>query len=248
MGQIAYFGSTGEIVEAFSASDAEWEAICTTPKGQLLMPRSKWPAVAKTSIRGLRFFSHHSGYPGKLPAPESYVHTRLKIEVARTLRELGYAASVEVPGNTPGGEEWVADVLAINSDGNKVAFEIQFSSQHLSDFRARTDRYTESGVRVCWLMPEKPVVWRITKALAYENMDYYKVHKTFISDCEKIIPFALSIKGKNDYPDPLPPIRFGRGQHMKRLTLVDALQGMMIGRPKWEMPDWKWEVSDTLNT
>jgi hypothetical protein len=34
----------------------------------------------------------------------------------------------------------------------------------------------------------------------------------------------------------------------KNFATEPALQGMMIGKPKWEMPDWKWEVSDTLNT
>lgn len=61
MGQIAYRADNGEIVEAFSLSDLDWEEICSSPAGTLLMPRTDWPAVPKTSIGGLRFFSHHAG-------------------------------------------------------------------------------------------------------------------------------------------------------------------------------------------
>lgn len=244
MGQIAYDASTGATIEAFSATDAEWNAYCALPKGALVMPLTRWPAVAKTSIKGLRFFAHYSGYPGVLPTPESYNHTRLKIDVVRMLRALGFVANVEVPGATPTGEAWIADVLAEDREGGKVAFEIQFSSQHLKDFRARTDRYKRSGVRVCWIMPEKPVAWRITKAIINENVDYYRAHGRMVADCEEIIPFVHPIVGKEEYPDPLPLIRFGRMQHLKRLSLAEAVHGMMIGRPYFEFPDWKWEISD----
>lgn len=244
MGQIAYDASTGAALEAFSVTDAEWSALCALPKGAMTMPLTRWPAVAKTSIKGLRFFAHYSGYPGVLPTPESYNHTRLKIDVVRMLRALGYVANVEVPGSTPAGEAWVADVLAEDREGGLVAFEIQFSSQHLKDFRARTERYKRSNVRVCWIMPEKPVAWRITKAIINENVDYYRAHGRMVADCEEIIPFVHPIVGKDDYPDPLPSIRFGRGHHLKHLSLAETVHGMMVGRPTWEMPDWKWEMTD----
>jgi hypothetical protein len=240
MGQIAYAASTGEIIEAFSDDDDSWAALCAAPKGAILMPRTNWPAVAKTSIRGLRFFAHHSGYPGTLPAPESYNHTRLKIDIAMALRSLGFNANVEVPGAAPDGAEWVADVLAEAHDGSKVAFEIQFSSQHRDQFRKRSERYVKSDIRVCWFMPEKPVALRITKALAYQNLAYYKQHKEFLVDCEEIVPFTLGIEGKTNYPDPLPPVRFGRGRYRNQLTLNEAVAGMMIGMPRWELPDWNW--------
>ncbi len=76
MGQIAYYVSNGEMVEAFSVTDIEWDAICPAPKGMLLMPRTRWPAVAKTSIRGLRFFAQRPGYPERLPVPESHTHVQ----------------------------------------------------------------------------------------------------------------------------------------------------------------------------
>ncbi len=244
MGQIAYDPVTGATVEAFTATDAQWTAISGLPRGALVMPLTRWPAVAKTSIRGLRFFAHYSGYPGTLPTPESYNHTRLKIDVVRSLRALGYVANVEVPGSSPIGELWIADVLAEEPGGAKVAFEIQFSSQHLKDFRARTERYQRSGIRVCWIMPERPVAHRIGKAILQENKEYFRTHGVFVVDCAEIIPFTVAIVGKDEYPEPLPLVRFGRGHHIQRLSLAEAVHGMMIGRPTWEMPDWKWEQSD----
>lgn len=244
MGQIAYDPITGAALEAFSATDAEWNAACALPKGAMVMPLTGWPAVAKTSQKGLRFFAHYSGYPGVLPTPESYNHTRLKIDVVRMLRAFGYVANVEVPGSSPTGEAWIADVLADDGQGGKVAFEIQFSSQHLKDFRARTERYTRSNVRVCWIMPEKPVAWRIAKSIAQENKDYYRAHGKFVVDCAEIIPFTIPIIGKDEYPDPLPRLRIGRGQYLQQLSLAEVVHGMMVGRPHFEMPDWKWDISD----
>ncbi|MBY3215944.1 hypothetical protein HFO21_16510 [Rhizobium laguerreae] len=238
MGQVAYTVATGSPIEAFSTSDEQWAVLRDAPRGSLLMPKSRWPACAKTSIRGLRFFAHHPGYTGVLPAPESYAHTRLKVDIVKTLRALGFNAHVEVSGRSADGEEWVADVLADNHDGSKVAFEIQFSSQHLDDFRLRTARYARSGVRVCWFMPERPVNWRITKAIAYENATHYRATGHIISLCEQIISFSFDIKGKNDYPEDLPPIRIGYGNRM--LTLTEAVAGMMAGMPRWKSPQWQW--------
>jgi len=241
MGQLAYEASTGREVEAFSTTDSEWAQICAAQKGAFLMPRSAWPAVAKTSIRGLRFFSHYPGYPGTLPAPESYAHTRLKIDIVRALRAQGFTANLEVHGTAPEGDDWVADVLALSADGSRVAFEVQLSSQHLGDFRSRSDRYARSNVRVCWFISEKPVAWRLTKALCYENREYSRLHGHLVGDCKEIVPFAIQLEGKADYPDPLPNVRFGRGPHLQRLTLPQAVTGMMSGRPTWKMPDWTWE-------
>lgn len=240
MGQIACEISTGRELEAFSTTDAEWAAICAAPKGAFRMPGTQWPAVGKTSIRGLRFFAHYAGYDGTLPSAESYAHTRLKIDVVKSLRAQGFTANLEVRGETPEGDEWIADVLALNADGSKVAFEIQLSSQHLSDFRARSDKYARSNVRVCWIMSERPVAHRLTKALWYDNIDYYRAHGEVISDCETIIPFSITLENKSDYPSPLPFLRFGRGRNLQLLSLSDAVGGMMLGRPKWSVPDWIW--------
>ncbi|WP_107675013.1 hypothetical protein [Agrobacterium sp. LAD9] len=240
MGQIAYLAATGEMIEAFSVTDTVWDALCKLPKGSMTMPRTNWPATAKTSIKGLRFFSHYPGFPGGLPKPESYAHTRLKIDVVRSLRSMGFKANIEVAGASSLGEEWVADVLAENVDGSRIAFEIQLSSQHLRDFLRRTDRYERSGVKVCWIIEDRVVSWRLTKAIANANIAYYHEHKEFLADCAEILPFRVQLENKDTYPDPRPRLHFGRASYHKAMEFDEALAGVMLGIPKWEIPEWKW--------
>jgi hypothetical protein len=192
MGQIALCAQTGASFEAFSLTDLDWNSLSGRPKGSLIMPVTGWPAIPKTSIRGLRFFAHAPGYPGKLPTPESYAHTRLKIDVVKAAREAGLRADIEVPGKASDGAEWIADVLVTNVDGKMTAFEIQLSSQHLKDFRARTNRYMRSGVNCCWITSFKPAHTRLSKAIAYEHMDYYHSHGEFQSDVEELLGLPLS--------------------------------------------------------
>lgn len=238
MGQVAYLTSTGEVLEAFSVTDAAWAQLCQLPRGAMVMPRSHWPATAKTSINGLRFFSHYPGYPGTLPTPESYAHTRLKIDLVRTLRSLGYSAAVEVAGKTPDGEEWVADVLG-TANGDRIAFEVQLSSQHLRDFQRRTQRYSQSGVRTVWIVATTPIFDRYTKAVVKANIDYYRRTGEFLADLPEILPFYIDVPDKNAYPV-RPSLRFGRGKFQTCMEMEEAVAGIMQSVPRWQFPDWKW--------
>lgn len=240
MGQLAYDRKTGQIVEAFSLSDEAWAISCAAPRGTLLMPVSSWPAVPKTSIRGLRFFAHHPGFTGILPKPESYAHTRLKIDVVKVARALGYHAEMEVCGSDPDGAEWRADVLVTSPEGRRTAFEIQLSSQHLCDFRARTERYQRSSIECCWLISEKPVGTRLSKALVHENKNYYQTHGEFQSDAEDLMLLGVQLMNKETYPDEPPHLRFSRGPEMHRLPIPVAIQGIMTGIPQWRRPRWHW--------
>lgn len=204
------------------------------------MPVSSWPAVPKTSIRGLRFFAHHPGYTGILPKPESFAHTRLKIDVVKAVRALGFHAEIEVSGRDPDGAEWRADVLVTSSEGRRTAFEIQLSSQHLRDFRYRTERYRRSSVECCWIISNQPVDTRLSKALVYENIDYYKNHGEFQADAEDLLLLGVQLSDKNAYPDAPPTLRFGRGAEIRRLPMQEALQGVLTGIPQWYRPNWYW--------
>lgn len=240
MGQIAINSGTGEIVEAFSISDGVWQTLCEAPRGTLLMPRSRWPAVPKTSIRGIRYFAHYPGYTGVLPKPESYAHIRLKIDIVRIARALGYEAELEAAGRTPEGSEWIADVLVSKPTGEKYAFEVQLSSQHLRDFRARTRRYRHSNVNCCWIVSNKPVDLRLVKALSHENMDYYREHGEFLCDDEELLLFGVELKDKDSYPADTPQLRFSRGREMRKMPMDEAVHGVLLGFPKWHRPSWHW--------
>lgn len=243
MGQIAYHASAGLTAEAFSATDAEWAAICAAPRGTWLMPRSAWPAVPKTSIRGLRFFAHQPGYSGILSKPESYAHTRLKIDIVKAARALGYRAELEVAGNDPDGSEWIADALVYGAEG-RIAFEVQLSSQHLRDFRARTQRYRNSEVRCCWIVSDIPVGARLSKAIAYENMDYYRANGDFQADLEDLLLFGVPLERKDTYPTERPTLRFSRGRQIRHMKMEEAIEGVLKGYPRWERPSWHWKSSD----
>lgn len=240
MGQTAFCANTGEIIEAFSLTDLEWELISCKPIGSLVMPRTGWPAVPKVSIRGLRFFAHAPGYPEKLPTPESYAHTRLKIDVLTAARNIGLFASIESPGESQDGESWVADVLVTGNDGSRTAFEVQLSSQHLNDYRMRTMRYQKSGVRCCWILSCSPAAKRLTKAVTYENIDYYKVHGEFKSDLAELLTMSVAIDDKSSYPDEAPVLRFGRGEYHRELTLLEAVHGVIQEVPQFHEPYWIW--------
>jgi hypothetical protein len=246
VGQIAYKANTGELVEAFSLTEVEWEALSSSSKGTLRMPRSDWPAIPKTSIRGLRFFAHHPGYPGKLPKPESYAHTRLKIDTVKAARALGYQANVEVAGSAPDGTQWIADTLITHSNGKRIAFEVQLSSQHLRDFRLRTEKYRQSSVECCWIVAEKPVGSRLSKALAADNIEYYRAHGEFQADAEDLLLFGVQLANKDAYPEKPPPLRFGRGPEMRRMPILEAIDGVIKGLTYWRQPVWHWD--DRLDT
>ncbi|NIJ64305.1 hypothetical protein FHR20_001236 [Sphingomonas leidyi] len=242
MGQIAYHATSGIMAEAFSITDAEWNGMRAAPRGTWLMPRTDWPAVPKTSIRGLHFFAHHPGYSGILPKPESYAHTRLKIDIVKAARNLGYRAELEVAGCDSEGAEWIADVLVTLGDGKRMAFEVQLSSQHLRDFRARTERYQRSDVRCCWVISNKPVDTRLSKAIRYENADFYRAHGEIQSDVEELIILGVGLEGKDSYPDERPQLRFSRGKQIRRMEMEEAVDGVLRGLPRWERPNWHWNT------
>lgn len=240
MGQIAYRADTGAAVEAFSVSDAEWAVLCAEPRGAIVMPRSAWPAVPKTSIRGLRFFAHHPGYTGILPKPESFAHTRLKIDMVKAARAAGYDAELEVFGSDPDGNEWIADILLTATSGQRTAFEIQLSSQHLRDFRFRTQRYLRSGIRCCWVISNTPVDRRLSRALVNENADFYREHGEFQADAEDLMLLGVHLEGKDTYPVDRPIIRFSRGREVRMMQMEEAIAGVVAGIPQWQTPSWHW--------
>ena len=247
MGQIALKAETGELIEAFSVNDAEWQEICSASSGTLLMPLSNWPAVPKTSIRGLRFFAHHPGYTGSLPKPESYAHTRLKIDIVKAARSLGYQADVEVAGKAPEGDLWIADTLITQKNGKRTVFEVQLSSQHLSHFRLRTERYLRSSVDCAWIVSENPVGSRLAKALTQENIGYYRAHGEFQADDDNLVLFGVLLPSKHEYPDAPPSLRFGRGKEIRRLSFPEAIDGLLKGKPHWRQPEWCWQDIPVTN-
>ncbi|WP_455753257.1 competence protein CoiA family protein [Streptomyces coeruleorubidus] len=79
---------------------------------------------------------------------ESIEHHLLKLELANAARAAGFLAEYEVVG--PDGT-WRADVMATSVDGTRrVALEAQLSPIIPDEICARTNKYEQNGVAVCW--------------------------------------------------------------------------------------------------
>lgn len=142
--------ATGAVVESFSVSDAEWNAM-RADKGAFLMRRSGKVAVLRENRHGTRWFQSKPGDRDPDYKPESPAHEMTKIWIVRSLRAAGYKATAEQFGVSPEGERWEADAFVDLGD-KRIAIEVQMSPQTLADYLYRTQRYRRSGVKVIWLV------------------------------------------------------------------------------------------------
>ncbi|MCO1575141.1 hypothetical protein M8C13_05130 [Crossiella sp. SN42] len=138
-----------------------WEQVHKArPRVALTCPDCGHGVHAKVSPRprSLRFFAHNPGRPTECAWDnESLEHHLLKLELATTIRALGWHAELEV--RAPDGR-WRADVLSSAHDGTgRVAWEVQLSPISGEDIAARTGRYAEDGIAVCWVGVAGGVSW-----------------------------------------------------------------------------------------
>ena len=137
---------------AFDFDAAGWEQLKASNRADasLIMTCCQARAVPKVSKLGTRFFAHHQS-GDCTSTPETAEHLWAKTIVCQTARAVGWTADTEVRGQTPAGEDWVADVLATKGSA-KVAIEIQWSRQGTDETKRRQRRYADSGVRALWLL------------------------------------------------------------------------------------------------
>jgi competence CoiA-like predicted nuclease len=137
------------MVNALSMTATEWDTLQRTyAVGELLMPCCNGAAIPKVSPNGHPHFAHASGACSA--SEESQWHQAAKHTVRATLESLGCVATVEEPGQGTAGR-WQADVWG-ERGATRIAVEIQHSYQHLRDYRARQQKYTEAGIRTLWLL------------------------------------------------------------------------------------------------
>ncbi len=120
----------------------------------LACPECAWGLHPKVSRYGVRFFCHDPGRPPSCElSNESWEHHMLKLEMAAAIRAAGWYATLEVPAEDG---SWRADVMASSVDGSqRMAWEAQLSAITLDNIAARTDRYVNEGIRVCWVSPHE---------------------------------------------------------------------------------------------
>ena len=136
----------GNDILAFQCDETEWKKL---KESYLTMPCCGLRAIPKKSKLGNYFFAHHRR--GECTsAPESAEHIYLKTLIAKLAIEHGYEVITEKPGQTPDGEEWIADVFCQKGKA-KIAIEAQWSHQSDDEYIRRQKKYEASGVRAAWL-------------------------------------------------------------------------------------------------
>lgn len=146
----------GRPVDAAAIPSWDWEGLKQAAQlGDFVMPCCMAPAVLKTSINGLPFFAHLSDEC--VTAPETKWHKAGKTAVLASLSALGIEGREEIPGQSPSGDKWEADVL-FSSGGRTIVIELQRSYQHFRDFTRRQERYTASAVECYWLVRKETFI------------------------------------------------------------------------------------------
>lgn len=146
-------GEVGQIM-SFKLSRNEWSELSSINKTRhhLKMDCCDSRAILKRSKYGTQFFAH--GERGECRStPKSAEHMLVQEVIAKAIEASGWAANVEF--RHPCGE-WIADVFA-ERDGQKIAFEVQLSPQHIEETQRRHERYMKDGIRCVWLLPLKKI-------------------------------------------------------------------------------------------
>ncbi len=146
--------TTQVIVMAPFLTDSDWttlQAAVQSGAEQLTLTCCGGGAYLRTSPRGLRHFAHLPNATVCATAKrETIEHLRAKAEIAWACQAHGYAVTLEYPYG-----DWRADVYA-EKDGDRRAFEVQWSAQTLAETERRHVRYQRDGVRDCWFFRTLP--------------------------------------------------------------------------------------------
>jgi hypothetical protein len=146
----------GERVDATKHSTESWSALKESKdRERLVMPLCGIRAIPKSRGSHTRFFAHHSVAECNLEhGGETKQHLAMKEALAGCVDAVpGWHAVVEFAHPS---REWIVDVLAESDDRRqRVAFEVQLSSQSPENYFRRTDRYFQSGIFPVWLVPRR---------------------------------------------------------------------------------------------
>lgn len=141
--------SAGEPVYPEKFSETEWLALKDSYQvGDFLMPCCTSPAVPKTSINGIQFFSHLADECKT--SPESQWHIATKDKVVRGLSQLGITAHLEHP--THGSSGRIKSDVFFKWGERKIAIEVQHSYQTLNEYLRRQKKYDSEGIENYWLI------------------------------------------------------------------------------------------------
>lgn len=194
-------------------------------------------AIPKTSKLGTKFFAHKTDACGT--EGESTEHLRCKELIVEGAKNSNWSAFPEEAGNDKHGNSWVADVLCTNNE-NKIAFEVQLASQTFDEYKRRTERYNNSGVKCLWLIKrkrrhpiaEQMILDRIKSTNRNDVLGHHPdredmpVFQVDVSDINKIMVFFPWHHGKGPYHVPL----------------VEFINGFLNGRITFSEGRWYWSA------
>jgi len=224
--------SSNERLISFDYTVDEWDEL----KGNyvdlgLHMKCCGAPAIPKTSKLGTQFFSHKTDACGE--GKESIEHIRCKELIVLGGRAAGWQANPEESGEDGGQNAWIADVLCVK-DVSKIAFEVQLASQTFPEYKRRTERYNNSGVRCLWLIrrkrrhpiAEQMILDRINTTNRNDVLGHHPdredmpVFQVDVSDLDNISVFFPWHHGKGPYQIPLED--FSRGVLSGQMSFLDG--------------------------
>ncbi len=199
--------SSGENINAFEYDSTAWLQLKAEYQAMgLRMPCCEANAIPKTSRRGTAFFAH-ARKGDCTTAPESDEHLYCKYIVAKAVQLAGWRAITEYNGQTPEGEEWIADVLC-EKGASRIALEIQMSQQTDEETQYRQERYRKAGVRGAWFLSSA-------------------IRREPIADNRDVPAFRLAPVSLDRRPELLD----------FQVPLDEFVVGMLTGRLRWVIPE-----------
>lgn len=138
--------------ELYILEDGQANAVRARVRQELRCPFQDCPRPDFTTVSrsgGRDGFRHLAG--AQRHSPESVNHIQGKAVLARHLSELFGPGSVSVESAVDTQRSRVADVLLTLPTAQRVAFEIQYSSLTVAEWRARHDSYRAAGIVDVWL-------------------------------------------------------------------------------------------------
>ncbi|MCW5602598.1 competence protein CoiA family protein [Nitrosomonas sp.] len=200
----------GEDVFSFNMSESSWNTLKATYKNHsLLMPCCDSQAIPKVSKLNNYFFAHSRASSCSY-APETPEHIFLKTLIAKQAASAGWNVVTERPGETPNGEQWIADVFCTKGM-HQLAFEVQWSYQTSDELKRRQNKYISSGVSATWLYRLK------------QNKEHY-VHYSNDIPHEYETP-VFGMKYRPDSKELYVP--------QFEVSINEFVRGMLNGKLKW---------------
>jgi len=145
-----------EIISSF-LTEEEWNELKDRIKSNsldVIIYQTKKQGYLRRSKKGLQHFVHKKGELPENWKPESPQHLYVKNEVLLGCKDAGWDGYPEFKEN-----DWEADVLALKGE-QRIAFEVQWSSQTYDKTVERQNKYKRDNVRCCWLFRKPPKEFR----------------------------------------------------------------------------------------